>query len=111
NQRAMIGSWSAAGDYTDAITLLDGIEDVVSENTEIIYTKGADITGDDRGGFEEAVIAAEQSDVVILALGEAALMSGEAASRSDITLPGVQQDLIREVLKTGKPVVLVLMNG
>ena len=111
NRQAMIGSWSAAGDYTDAVTLLDGIKEAVSQSTEIIYTKGADITGDDRAGFEEAVIAAEQADVVVLALGEAALMSGEAASRSDITLPGVQQELIREVLKTGTPVVLVLMNG
>lgn len=111
NQQEIIGSWSAAGDYTDAVSLLDGIQEAVSENTTILHAKGADIQGDDRNGFEEAVNTAEQSDAVILALGEAALMSGEAASRSEIRLPGVQQDLIREILDTGKPVVLVLMNG
>lgn len=111
NQRELIGSWSAAGDYTDAITLLDGIRDAVSEQTRVFHTKGADINGSDRSGFAEAVRIARQADAVVIAAGEAALMSGEAASRSEIDLPGVQQDLIREVLKTGKPVVLVLMNG
>lgn len=111
NQRELIGSWSAAGDYTDAVTLIDGIEEVVSPQTQINYAKGVDFTSEDKSGFPEAVQAANQSDAVILALGEKALMSGEAASRSQIDLPGVQQDLIREVLKTGKPVVLVLMNG
>lgn len=111
NQRELIGSWSAAGDYTDAITLLNGIEDAVSENTDVLFAKGAEISGEDRSGFDEAVQVARQSDAVVLALGEEALMSGEAASRSDITLPGVQQELIAGILETGKPVVLVLMNG
>jgi beta-glucosidase len=111
NQEHLIGSWSAAGDYTDAVTLVDGIEEVASSQTQINYAKGVEITGNDKSGFAEAVRAANQSDAVILALGEEKLMSGEAASRSEIDLPGVQQDLIREVLKTGKPVVLVLMNG
>jgi len=111
NQRELIGSWSAAGDYTDAVTLRKGIENVVSSGTEINYAKGADINSDDRSGFSEAVQVANRSDVVVMALGEAANMSGEAASRSEIDLPGVQQDLIREVLKTGKTVILVLMNG
>lgn len=111
NQRELIGSWSAAGDYTDAVTLLDGIEEVVSSQTQVNYAKGVDIDSKDKSGFREAVQVAKQSDAVILALGEEALMSGEAASRSKIDLPGVQQDLIREILKTGKPVVLVLMNG
>ena len=111
NQRHLIGSWSAAGDYTDAVTLLNGIESVTSSNTRIIYAKGADINTDVRSGFGEAVNAARQADAVVMALGEAYNMSGEAASRSEIDLPGVQQDLIREVLQTGKPVILVLMNG
>lgn len=111
NQRHLIGSWSAAGDYTDAVTLLTGIENAVSENTEVLHARGTEILGDDRSGFDEAVRLARQSDAVVLALGEEALMSGEAASRSQIGLPGVQQDLIREILDTGKPVVLVLMNG
>ncbi len=111
NQRHLIGSWSAAGDYTDAVSLLDGIKSVASSDTRILHAKGADINTDDKSGFSEAVSTARQADAVVMALGEAYNMSGEAASRSQIDLPGVQQDLIREVLKTGKPVVLVLMNG
>ncbi len=111
NQRELIGSWSAAGDYTDAVTLIDGIKQVVSPQTEINYARGTGFDSSDRSGFAEAVEVANQSDAVIMALGEKANMSGEAASRSTIDLPGVQQDLIREVLKSGKPVVLVLMNG
>ncbi len=111
NQEHLIGSWSAAGDDSDAVTLIDGVEEVASSQTQINYAKGVEIDSEDKSGFAEAVQTANQSDAVILALGEEKLMSGEAASRSEIDLPGVQQDLIREVLKTGKPVVLVLMNG
>lgn len=111
NQQELIGSWSAAGDYTDAVTLLDGIEEVVSEQTQVHYAKGVDVNSNDKSGFQEAVQVANQSEAVVMALGEEALMSGEAASRSEIDLPGIQQDLIREILGTGKPVVLVLMNG
>lgn len=111
NQRELIGSWSAAGDYTDAVTLLNGIREAVSEQTRVLHAKGTEINSDDRNGFAEAVRTARQADAVVIAAGEAALMSGEAASRSEIDLPGNQQDLIREILQTGKPVVLVLMNG
>lgn len=111
NQRELIGSWSAAGDYTDAVTLLDGIKDKVSEQTRVLHAKGTDINSSDRSGFAEAVRIARQADAVVIAAGEAALMSGEAASRSQIDIPGNQQELIKEILQTGKPVVLVLMNG
>ncbi|MGM0546902.1 MAG: glycoside hydrolase family 3 N-terminal domain-containing protein [Bacteroidota bacterium] len=111
NQEHLIGSWSAAGETSDAVTLMDGIEEVASSQTQINYAKGVEIESEDKSGFSEAVQAANQSDAVILAIGEEKLMSGEAASRSEIDLPGVQQDLIREIKKTGKPVVLVLMNG
>lgn len=111
NQEHLIGPWSAAGDYSDAVTLVDGIKEVASSQTQINYARGVDINSEDKSGFSEAVQAANQSDAVILALGEEKLMSGEAASRSEIGLPGIQQDLIREIIKTGKPVILVLMNG
>src|SRR5207244_1856921 len=62
-------------------------------------------------GFAEAVAAAKQADVAVLVLGEAGDMSGEAASRADIDLPGVQQQLLKAVHATGTPIVLVLMNG
>lgn len=109
-QRDMIGSWSAAGDWTKSVTLLSGVKNKY-KNSKILYSKGAEVEGNDKSGFREAVATARKSDVVILALGETYWMSGEAASRSDITLPGVQEDLLEELQKTGKPIVVVLMNG
>lgn len=73
--------------------------------------KGCDLTGDDASGLDEAVAAARQADVVILALGEPAVFSGEHSSRSDLGLPGMQQQLFDRVAATGKPVVSVLFAG
>lgn len=111
NQRELIGSWSAAGDYTKAVTLLQGIKNKLAGSLRIDYAKGADINDDSKEGFSEALKLAKNSDVVILAIGESASMSGEAASRSNIGLPGVQEELALELAKTGKPLIVVLMNG
>ncbi len=111
NQRELIGSWSAAGDYTKSVTLRKGIENRQGTRTRINYARGANINDEDRSGFDEAIRAAANSDVVVMALGEYALQSGEAASRSDISLPGVQEDLFEEIVRLGKPVIVVLMNG
>ncbi|MEX0721990.1 MAG: beta-glucosidase BglX [Balneolaceae bacterium] len=110
NQRDLIGSWSAAGDWAKSITLLEGLKNKMPD-VNFIYAEGAGIEGDNRKGFSEAVKAAQRADLVILALGEAYNMSGEAASRTDIDLPGVQEELAQEIHKTGKPTVAVLMNG
>jgi len=105
----MIGSWSAAGDGKKAVSLLDGIK--ARAGTKAIYTKGCNINDDTTKYFSSAIAAAKKADVVVLVLGESKEMSGEASSRSDISLPGVQQQLFDEMVKTGKPVVVVLMNG
>ncbi len=110
NRRDLIGSWSAAGDWTKSVTLLEGLRDKMPD-VNFIHVKGADISGNSRAGFSEAVSVARRADMVILALGEAYWMSGEAASRADISLPGVQEELAQEIHKTGKPIVAVLMNG
>lgn len=110
NRRDLIGSWSAAGDWSKSVTLLEGLKNRYP-NAQIVHALGADIDGERRDGFAEAVRVAEAADVVILALGEAYWMSGEAASRADIGLPGVQEDLAKEIHKLGKPTVAVLMNG
>jgi len=109
-RRELIGSWSAAGDWAKSVTLLEGIKNAVP-NARVIHADGCDINCTSTSGFQAAVNAARQADVVILALGEAYWMSGEAASRSDINLPGMQQQLAEAIHKTGKPVVAVLMNG
>ena len=111
NQRDLIGSWSAAGDYTKSVTLRQGIINRQGNRTRINYTQGATVNDHDRSGFPEAIRAAAASDVVIMALGEHYWQSGEAASRSNIDLPGVQEELFNEIVKLGKPVIVVLMNG
>lgn len=110
SKRDMIGSWSAAGDYQKSVTLLEGVREKVPES-RILYAKGCDVDGDDKSGFTEAVSVARRADVVILGIGEHYSMSGEAASRSSINVPGVQEDLAKALFKLGKPVVVVLMNG
>lgn len=110
-RREMIGSWSAAGDWAKAVTILEGIRGKVSPSTEVLYAKGCNINDDSTAGFDQAIRTARQADVVILSVGESAAMSGEAASRSSIDLPGVQAQLIEQIRKTGKPVVVVLTNG
>jgi beta-glucosidase len=110
SQRDLIGSWSAAGDWTKSITLLQGLKNK-KPNINFIHAKGTGIDDGDTSGFDEAVSAAIQADMVILALGEAYWMSGEAASRSEINLPGAQQELAKEIHAVGKPTIAVLMNG
>ncbi|MBS4056264.1 MAG: beta-glucosidase BglX [Bacteroidales bacterium] len=110
SRQDLIGSWSAAGDWSKAVTLLEGIRAAVPQ-AQVQYAKGCEITGTSTDNIKQAVEVAKSADVVILAVGEAAWMSGEAASRSDIGLPGVQQTLVEAMYKTGKPIVVVLMNG
>ncbi|MDX1641666.1 MAG: glycoside hydrolase family 3 C-terminal domain-containing protein, partial [Balneolaceae bacterium] len=110
SQRDLIGSWSAAGDWSKSVTLLQGLKNK-RPKINFIHAKGTGIDDGDRSGFDEAVEAARKADMVILALGEAYWMSGEAASRSNIDLPGAQQELAKEIHAVGKPTVAVLMNG
>ncbi len=111
NQKDLIGSWTGDGKLEDAVSLLAGIKSKVSPETRVLYAKGTEINDDSIAGIDEAVRIARDSDVVILAVGESAEMSGEAASRSSLDLPGRQLDLVKAVHATGKPVVVVLMNG
>jgi len=89
----------------------EGLENKVGANTRLLYAKGCEIDGDDRSGFAEAVKTAQEADVVILSIGERRNMSGEAKSRSNINIPGVQEELLKELLATGKPVVVLINAG
>jgi len=111
SQKDVIGSWTGDGKPEDAITLLAGIKTKVSAQTIIKYAKGCEVNDDSTAGFDEAVRIARDSDAVIVAVGESADMSGEAAVRSSLDLPGRQLDLVKAIRATGKPVVVVLMNG
>lgn len=126
----MLGTWAPTGDTKLAVTILEGFKNVAPE-AEIIHAKGANISNDPEFAkkvnvfgprieiseespeelLKEAMAAVEASDVVVAVVGEASEMSGEAASRTDISIPDSQKKLIRELAASGKPVVLVLMSG
>ncbi|HEX9739231.1 MAG TPA: beta-glucosidase BglX, partial [Ignavibacteriaceae bacterium] len=106
-----LGAWAGFGNPDDVVTVVEGLRKYVSGKTEILYSKGCDIEGGSTDGFDDAIKTANESEVVILCLGESKDMSGEARNRSSLELPGVQQRLAEEIYKTGKPVVVILMNG
>jgi len=108
---APLGPWRGAGRPEDAVTVLQGIKNQAPAGTRILHAPGCEISGSSTAGFAEAERLARQAEVVVLAVGEDASMSGEAASRARLDLPGVQEDLVRTIHATGKPVVMVLMNG
>ncbi|MDB5879640.1 MAG: bglX, partial [Variovorax sp.] len=130
----MLGSWSAAGNAKNAVTLRTGLTAAVGTQGRVLYARGANITGDEsivkylnylnwdapevtqdkRAPAEmiaEAVKAAAQADVIVAAVGESRGMSHESSSRTSLDLPQSQRDLIVALKATGKPLVLVLMNG
>jgi len=111
DSRAPLGWWSGDGKDTDTVTALAGIKAKVSPQTKVTYAKGCDVLGDSDAGFAEAVASARQADVALVFVGEAKEMVGEAASRSTLDLPGRQMDLVKAIQATGKPTIVVLING
>lgn len=130
----MMGSWAAAGRPAQSVTLFDGMSALIGDKANLIYARGANITGDkkvlDYLNFlnfdapevvddprpasvliDEAVKAAKEADVIVAAVGESRGMSHESSSRTDLNIPQTQRELIRALKATGKPLVLVLMNG
>lgn len=127
----MPGTWSVAADFNKATTVVDGLKSVVGNKANVVYAKGSNLTTDpvledratmfdrslkrdDRTEEElrnEALQIAKNADVIVATLGESSEYSGESSSRSEIGIPDVQQRLLMELLKTGKPVVLVLFTG
>ncbi|MEI8114215.1 MAG: beta-glucosidase BglX [Bacteroidia bacterium] len=131
NRENMTGTWSVAADFSKSVSLLDGLKNSVGSQAKILYAKGTNVLNDkeldakvsvfgkptkwdnrsQKEMIDEAVAIARQSDVVVAAVGESAEMSGECSSRSDISLPENQKELLEALLATGKPVVMVLFSG
>ena len=112
NGGVMVGAWGGAGADRDTVTLRQALEERTQKNGgSLTYAKGTDILGESTSGFADAIAAARQADVVILALGESGDMSGEAGSRAFLDLPGNQQQLLEAVTATGKPVALLVFSG
>lgn len=110
NQKDLLGTWHVAGVAEKVITLRQGLKNV-APNVTINYARGADFKGNDRSGFREAISTARQSEVIVYAIGENYQQSGEAASRTDINIPSVQMELLEELQKLNKPIILVVMAG
>ncbi len=131
NSENMAGTWSVAANHNQSISVFTGLKQAVGNNAKILYAKGSNLDADsileqrstlfgktlyrdarpDSVILKEALDVAAQSDVIVAAIGEAAEMSGEASSRSNIEIPAIQQQLLKALLATGKPVVLVLFTG
>lgn len=127
----MTGTWSVAARFSESITVLEGLKKAVGDQAKIVYAKGSNLHEDaaieERATMfgkslnrdprspqvirEEALRIAKSADVIVAAVGEAAEMSGEASSRVNIDIPQTQRDLLKALLETGKPVVLVLFTG
>ena len=107
------GFWSIAfpDDSQRIVTQFDGIKAQLDKNSELLYAKGCNANDNDKSLFAEAVETAKKADVVIMTLGEGHAMSGEAKSRSNIHFSGVQEDLLKESAKTGKPIILMINAG
>lgn len=108
------GFWDVdlpAVDSNFIVSQWEGLQNKVGAGTNLLYAKGCEIEGNDKSGFDEAVKVAIQADVVVLSIGEKRDMSGEAKSRSNINIPGVQEDLLKVILATRKPVVVLVNAG
>ena len=110
-----LGSWSVDLPNVDYEKLIvsqwDGVKNKISKKTKLLYAKGCDVESDDKSGFAEAISVARQADVVIMSIGEQREKSGEGQSRSNIYLPGVQDELVKAIQETGKPVVVLINAG
>ncbi|MEA9415730.1 beta-glucosidase BglX [Flavobacterium sp. PL02] len=113
--KANMGFWAVELPEVDydkwVVSQWDGLQNKVGKNTKLLYAKGCEVEGDNKDGFAEAIATAKQADVVILSIGERHDMSGEAKSRSNINLPGVQEELVKAIQATGKPVVVLVNAG
>jgi beta-glucosidase len=111
NKEDMNGSWSFFGEAQHPVSVLEGIKAKVGSNVKVAYHTGCNLYDNSRDKIAEAVTIAAQADVAVVVVGESAVMNGEGASRSEITLPGVQEDLVKAIVATAKPTVVLLING
>jgi len=131
NRQNMVGTWAVATDGSKAVSLMDGLKEVAGSGVNVVYSQGSNLDYDSlfeqratmfgkslphdsrpaADIIQDALNTCANADVIVAALGEADEMSGESSSRSNIEIPQAQQDLLKALLKTGKPVVLVLFTG
>ncbi|MFN8209001.1 MAG: glycoside hydrolase family 3 N-terminal domain-containing protein [Bacteroidales bacterium] len=110
-QADLMGPWSAKGEGKDVVCLFDAFTTYLGPQGKLLYAKGCEFNGEDKSGFAEALAVARKADVILLTMGESGSMTGEVNSFAHIGIPGVQAELIKELKKLNKPMVLVLFNG
>jgi beta-glucosidase len=108
-----LGFWSYDwdDDSTRIKSLYDAVEEKTGSDTKLLYARGSEITDTSKAGFAEAISVANQSDIIVMYVGEHRAMAGEAKSKSNIHLPGVQEELIKAVATTGKPIIVIIGAG
>jgi beta-glucosidase len=111
SKRDLDGSWVPEADTTLITSIYDGLGQRLGKQTQLRYAKGCDVHGESRAGFAQAVATAQNADAVVLTVGETWDMTGEAKSRTDIHLPGVQEELFQALKATGKPIIVVILGG
>lgn len=112
NKTDVLGGWAGFADPSHTVTLLDGIREAAAElSIEVVSARGCEIVGEDTSGFDEACRVAASADLILATVGENRDMSGEAYCRSELTLPGVQEQLIARLTALGKPVVALVSAG
>lgn len=108
----IIGSWAASGDrYGYAVSVQEGVNKIITDKSKVSFEKGVEIVDAKRDMMQKAIESARKADVIVAVMGEFENMTGEAASRTNIDLPGIQKEFLAELKKLNKPIVLVLMNG
>jgi len=107
----MKGAWSVSWESDSLVSVYDGLRKKLGANATIRYEKGCDISSTDTSRFAAAAAVANGADVIIIVVGESFTMSGEAKSRSSLELPGVQEELIKRMVATGRPVIVLVMAG
>ncbi|MFL6737281.1 MAG: beta-glucosidase BglX [Sphingomonas sp.] len=110
-QHDLVGPWVVYGDDSKSVDLATGVRSAVADGASVIVAQGSGVEEPLAGGIDQALAAARQADVVVLAIGEGAGMSGEAQSRTEIVVPAPQQELAEAVAALGKPTVVVLKHG
>lgn len=107
----MLGGWAVGwDDNSDVVSQFEGFESRFGKDN-ILYAKGCGVSDSSKAGFDEAISTANKADVVVLSIGENRSMNGEAASRSNLGIPGVQEELVKMIMATGKPVVVLINTG
>jgi len=111
SKKDMSGSWNVRWPEDNAVTVYDGLTKRLGDKVKVSYEKGCDVSDTSRAGFKSALSMARQSDIIIVSVGETKEMSGEAKSRSDITIPDVQEELVKQLCASGKPVIVLISAG